>query len=49
MVGGEGLQANQADGDRSEVRGEWEGVTELEWERRKWVAVELLCEEGIWD
>ena len=24
----EGLQANQAGGDRSEVGGEWEGVTE---------------------
>ena len=28
MASGEGLQANQANGDRSGVGAEWEGVTE---------------------
>ena len=43
MAGGEGLQANQAGGDRSKVGGEWE------WERRKWVGgwVIVLCEMGL--
>ena len=42
MADGEGLQANQAGSDRLEVRGEWEGVTEWEWERRKRVAAEWV-------
>ena len=46
MASGEGLQANQAGGDRLEVGGEWEGVTEWEWERRKRVAAEWWCKMG---